>query len=305
MEPSQSKDDFDSLIHAFTVMTDNELDGKMKEAGALIVSAVCDEKAAVKVVDKTSQHFGILVKDSESNNSQLGRIAAATEEISETNDEINRQIGDIHSLSIGTLGLLKEASISTKDLSSITEQMLERTSRIKTGKGKIEDVINWALQLGNVYQNKLIELHAKGVNVMDRDYKPVPNTNPPKYTVSYNALFDRELQPLFDAQRESLKGSAYSLLVDVNGYLSTHHSSNQKPLTGNYDIDLINSREKIKYWNNDTEIRRAQNTMPFLLQTYMRNTGEIMNDLAIPLYINGIHWGNFITGMKPEILLEN
>ena len=256
------------------------------------------------VVDKTSHHFEILVKDSEHNNSQLGRIAAATEEISVTNDEINRQIGDIHGLSVGILGLLKEASVSTKDLNSITEQMLERMSRIKTGKGKIEDVINWALQLGNVYQNKLIELHAKGINIMDRNYKLIPNTNPPKYTVSYNDLFDRELQPLFDQGRESLKGSAYSLLVDVNGYLSTHHSSNQKPLTGNYDIDLVNSREKIKYWNNDTEIRRAQNTMPFLLQTYMRNTGEIMTDLAIPLYVNGMHWGNFITGIKPEMLLE-
>ncbi len=41
--------DFDSLSRAFAAMTDNELDGKMKGTGALIVSAVCDEKAAVKV----------------------------------------------------------------------------------------------------------------------------------------------------------------------------------------------------------------------------------------------------------------
>jgi methyl-accepting chemotaxis protein len=44
--------------------------------------------------------------------------------------------------------------------------------------------------------------------------------------------------------------------------------------------------------------------MPFLLQTYMRNTGEIMNDLSLPIYINGTHWGCFITGIKPETLLE-
>jgi len=44
-----SADDFDSLIRAFTAMTDNELDGRMKGTGPLIVSAVCDERAGVKV----------------------------------------------------------------------------------------------------------------------------------------------------------------------------------------------------------------------------------------------------------------
>jgi len=95
------------------------------------------------------------------------------------------------------------------------------------------------------------------------------------------------------------------LVTDVNGYVGTHHSNNQKPLTGNYDVDLVGSREKIKYFNNDTEVRRSQNTQPFLLQTYVRNTGEVMNDLSFPIYINGSHWGAFITGIKPESLLED
>jgi methyl-accepting chemotaxis protein len=256
------------------------------------------------VVDKTAQHFENLVRDSENNSSQLTRIASATEEISVTNDEINRQIDDIHGLSAGTLSHLQDATTFTKDLSTITEQMLERTSRLKTGKGKIEAVVAWALQQRDIYQNKLSEFHSNGINVLDRDYKPVPKTNPQKYTVSYNAAFDRELQALFDRGRDSTKGAAYSLLTDINGYVGTHHSSNQKPLTGNYDIDLVNSREKIKYVNNDTEIRRSKNTMPFLLQTYARNTGELMTDLSLPIYVNNTHWGAFITGIKPEALLE-
>jgi len=256
------------------------------------------------VVDKTAQHFENLVRDSESNSSQLSRIAAATEEISVTNDEINRQIDDIHGLSTGTLGLLQDATSFTSDLGKITEAMLERTSRLKTGRGKIEETVTWAMQQRDFFQAKLAEYQAKGINVMDRDYKPVPNTNPQKFTVAYNSVIDRELQPLFDRNRDTVKGAAYSLLTDVNGYVGTHHSSNQKPLTGNYDIDLVNSREKIKYFNNDTEIRRSKNTQPFLLQTYSRNTGELISDLSLPIYINGTHWGAFITGIKPEALLE-
>jgi len=45
--------------------------------------------------------------------------------------------------------------------------------------------------------------------------------------------------------------------------------------------------------------------MPFLLQSYVRNTGEVMTDLSLPIYINGAHFGAFITGIKPEALLED
>lgn len=257
-----------------------------------------------EVVDKTTVHFENLVNDSENNSSKLTRIASATEEISVTNDEINRQIDDIHGLSAGTLNLLQDATTFTSDLSKITESMLERTSRIKTGKGKIEEIVAWAIAKRDFYQSKLTEYQANGINVMDRNYKPVPNTNPQKFSVAYNSIFDRELQQYFEQGRDSIEGAAYSLLTDINGYVGTHHRSNQKPLTGNYDIDLVNSREKIIYFNNETEIRRSKNTMPFLLQTYSRNTGELMTDLSLPIYVNGSHWGAFITGIKPEALMK-
>ena len=257
-----------------------------------------------EVVDKTAQHFEDLVRDSENNSSQLTRIASAAEEISVTNDEINRQIADIHGLSTGTLNLLQETSTFTRDLSMITEGMLERTSQFKTGKGKLEEMVSWATQQRDLIQNKLVEFHSKGINVLDRDYKPVPNTNPQKFTVAYNAIFDRELQPLFDKGRDTTRGATYSLVTDINGYVGTHHSSNQKPLTGNYEVDLVNSREKRIYYSTDAEIRRSKNSMPFLLQTYMRDTGELVSDLSLPIHVNGTHWGGFITGIKPEILLE-
>jgi methyl-accepting chemotaxis protein len=257
-----------------------------------------------EVVDKTAQHFENLVRDSENNSSQLTRIASATEEISVTNDEINRQIDDIHGLSTGTLSLLQDATTFTRDLSTITESMLERTSRLKTGKGKIEEVVAWALQKRDFYQDKLSEYHSKGINVLDRDYKPVANTNPQKFSAAYNATFDRELQQQFESGRDSVRGASYSLLTDVNGYIGTHHCNSQKPLTGKYEIDLVNSREKRIFFSTDAEIRRSKNTMPFLLQTYMRDTGELVSDLSLPIYVKGTHWGAFITGIKPEILLE-
>ena len=35
----------------------------------------------------------------------------------------------------------------------------------------------------------------------------------------------------------------------------------------------------------------GQHEMPFLLQTYRRDTGEIMHDISAPVYVGGRHWG--------------
>jgi methyl-accepting chemotaxis protein len=53
----------------------------------------------------------------------------------------------------------------------------------------------------------------------------------------------------------------------------------------------------------ETEKRRSRNTEPFLFQTYMRDTGEILNDLSVPLTIQGRHWGAMVSGFRPERFL--
>jgi methyl-accepting chemotaxis protein len=189
-------------------------------------------------------------------------------------------------------------------LQKVTERMLETASRVRIGKGRLEEVILQTAEYRDLVQARIREIGSRGIDVFDRNYRPVPNTNPQKYAVAYNSAFDREMQPLFDRGLELFNGAIYSLVVDVNGYLSTHHSKNQRPLTGKYDVDLVNSREKRIYAANDLEIRRAKNTLPFLFQTYMRDTGEILNDLSHPIHIDGRHWGAFIIGIKPESLTQ-
>jgi len=257
------------------------------------------------VVEKTSQHFERLVQDSENNSSQLTRIAAASEEISVTTAEINRQVADVHSLSSAVVANLEDSNALSGGLQGMTEQMLEIASRVKIGRGQVEDLVQKAAAYRDLVQAKIDEIAKRGINVFDQNYRPIPRTNPQKFAVAYNDVFDRELQPLFDRGLDIFPGGAiYSLVVDNNGYLSTHHSKNQKPLTGNYEVDLMGSREKRKYASNPLEIRRAKNTTPFLLQTYIRDTGEILVDLSHPLYIDGRHWGAFIVGLKPEQLSQ-
>jgi methyl-accepting chemotaxis protein len=57
-------------------------------------------------------------------------------------------------------------------------------------------------------------------------------------------------------------------------------------------------------FNNDTEKRRSKNVRPFLLQTYSRDTGQIINDLSMPIHVDGRHWGGVIVGVDPAALLD-
>jgi len=34
------------------------------------------------------------------------------------------------------------------------------------------------------------------------------------------------------------------------------------------------------------------------VQTYKRDTGEVMHDLSVPIYVDGKHWGGFRIGYR-------
>ena len=68
-----------------------------------------------------------------------------------------------------------------------------------------------------------------------------------------------------------------------------------QPLTGDAHKDKDGNRTK-RIFNDRTDIRAATNTEPFLLQTYMRDTGEVINGMSTPIIIDGKQWGAFRVG---------
>jgi methyl-accepting chemotaxis protein len=89
----------------------------------------------------------------------------------------------------------------------------------------------------------------------------------------------------------------YTVTVDRNGYLPTHNKRYAMPLTGNLASDLVNNRTK-RIFNDKTGLAAAQNTAPFLIQNYQRDTGETMADLSVPITVRGQHWGAVRIGYR-------
>ncbi len=60
---------------------------------------------------------------------------------------------------------------------------------------------------------------------------------------------------------------------------------------------MINNGTK-RMFNDPNGIRCGRHTDKFLLQTYKRDTGEIMHDFSVPIFVQGEHWGDFRIGFK-------
>ena len=142
----------------------------------------------------------------------------------------------------------------------------------------------------------------RGNEVFDQQYRPVPGTSPQKFKTSYDDEFARVMQPLCDRLSESVRGGIFAICVDANGYAPTHNSKYSHPPVGKPEIDVAASRDK-RIFDDPTGLRAARNSQPFLLQTYVRDTGELLNDLSMPVRVQGRHWGALRVGFDPKGLM--
>jgi len=133
--------------------------------------------------------------------------------------------------------------------------------------------------------------------LFDTFYIPVPGTDPQKYHTQYDRMVDGILRPILDSYLEASKRFIFVVAVDRNGYLPTHNTRYSQPLTGDQATDAVHNRTK-RLFNDRTGLAAARNLEPYLLQRYSRDTGEIMSDLSVPIYVEGQHWGALRIGYR-------
>ena len=255
------------------------------------------------VVERSSEQFREMVSNFERTSSQLMQITAAMDQLDCTNAQVHDSVSQIHDISGDVTRHMDESSRCTGSLAKATESVQELVSRFKIGRGTFDTTVDAARRFRDDLQAKLEDMAGRGVNVFDRNYQAVPGTNPQKYRVSYSETYVRECQQLMDAALSEIRGGIYAVGVDINGYLTAHNARYSRPLTGNYEADLVGNRTHRKF-EAPTELRAARNTAPMLLQTYIRDTGELLCDLSLPIHVKGQLWGNVRVGCDSAVLLD-
>jgi HAMP domain-containing protein len=188
-------------------------------------------------------------------------------------------------MSVGTYFLVTQQS------TSLEEELLNR--------GKIQSIVG-AKMIGQIIEEAIDNGVFSVTDAFDTDYQLIGNFDPPKYHTKYDFYMDKAILGLQD---EFLKDRSivYAVAVDTNGYLPTHNTRFQKPITGDPEKDKVGNRTK-RVFNDPVGLKAAQNIEPGLLQVYYRDTGEVMWDVSSPIFVKGKRWGGFRIGLSLDVI---
>lgn len=255
-----------------------EADNKMRD---ILHGVTASGNQARKISEATkAQHEGI-----EEANSAIQRI----EQITEQNNELVSALANNTSELDRQANYLKDAS----EVFFITETELSHPLH-KEARRQAEAA---ASQVGVTFAQLIEAGRITRDALFDFRYAEIPNTNPIKHSTAYDQLCDEFLPSIQEQILNDYPDFVYAITADCNGYVPTHNDQFCQPLTGDPEKDLVGNRTK-RIFNDRVGKIVGSHTEPFKLQTYRRDTSELMFDLSVPVYVQNEHWGGFRIGYR-------
>lgn len=138
-------------------------------------------------------------------------------------------------------------------------------------------------------------------DVFDREYQPIKGYDwgdKPRFHTKYDFFTDARvtaMQEMFMQQPDLL----YAVGADDHGYVPTHNLLYQAAVTGDAKVDLKNNRTK-RIFDEAVPMAAVRSEAPFLIQPYVRDTGQRAWDVSAPISVKGKHWGAFRIGVSVE-----
>ena len=277
-----------------------EINEQAEKAAHGMTSLANGVAEAAKNVDSVHECLSNIERSSAASEDESGQIARASREQVKSSQSIAEAIARIRDSMLSTDAELPRATRSAMALAERAEAIagaLGASAAVTPHDPMREAAQAAALDVGRIFEAAIAAGKITREALFDRQYTPIPNTDPPKHRTSFDAFTDRALPGLQESLLLALPQLAYAGAVDNNGYFPTHNKKFSQRLTGDYAVDIVNNRTK-RIFNDRTGARCGSSTKAFLLQTYKRDTGEVMHDLSAPIYVDGRHWGGFRIGYR-------
>jgi methyl-accepting chemotaxis protein len=165
----------------------------------------------------------------------------------------------------------------------------------------IRTVVATAQQISQVFEAAIARGEITLEQLMDENYREIPNTNPKQYLTDYVAFTDRVLPPIQDPIQKSDPRIVACVAWARGGYLPTHNPDYRLPQGKDPVWNHANCRNR-RLFSDRGVTKVAANTKPFLLLNYRRDMGGgnfvLMKDLSSPIFVQGRHWGAFRMGIR-------
>ena len=287
-----------------------------EEVSQMVADIRQQSAAVVTHIQRQSVELEQAAQQIETAGSRLHGIADQAEEVEQQVAQISAGTADNHqrlaSLSAAALQLQDDVQGSegqTRQLADAAEQLV----------GQAETVSEQLAEVGlDDYHQRAYDLAREGAaaiaaqfeqdlqagrigldDLFDRRYQPIAGTQPQKYRTRFDQYADQVLPALQEPLLKRHEGLVFAISTTPEGYVPTHNAAFNHPPSGDPAVDATKSRGK-RLFNDRTGIRCGSHRQALLLQTYMRDTGELMHDLSVPIQVQGRHWGGLRLGYKPE-----
>ena len=261
---------------------------------------------AGEAVRGAADQFGQMVEDFQHTNDDLLMVSSALEELAVGNQETHQ-----HSIAIRdssrSISANMEQNFALADRQRDDSNLaLQTLSLFRLGNGQMEAVTDRLMEYRAAVERELEALAASGVDIFDRRYTPIPNTNPPKHDVSWADACRPRIQPLLDKwDHQGKDGILYIAPVDDHGYLPVARTAASQPPTGDPKVDAVKSNYKRFVVPSKVELENLNKCKYVSLGTFvLPGTDTVIFVQFVPLMVNGRHWGSLSAGILPQALIQ-
>lgn len=266
----------------------NELAGQI-QAGVQLIDQADQQLAGINEQgDTVKQATGMIAHSSAENRDQLGSLSTAVEQVRADlsgSDEQTRLLGNEANQLVAIAEQVSEM-LAEVALDPYHQRCFEAAqAAAKAIEERFEaDIENGAISMERLFNSTL---------------KPIEGTQPQQYTSQFDGYADTVLPAIQEPLLRDNPALVYAIATTIAGYVPTHNSAFCARPNGNLQHDTQHCRTK-RLFNDRTGARCGSHEKTLLLQTYKRDTGEIMHDLSVPIRIGGRHWGGIRLGYRPE-----
>ncbi len=212
--------------------------------------------------------------------------------------------------------MYERCRVLADDVRAVFEELVSR------GEVTLDEVLAFEYEEA---RGPLIERFAR---LFDVSRVPPEGFDPPKFHTAYDALVDRRITALLDGVLAAEPRLLDCGVGDVNAYAPAHQTAASRDWTGDYAADLAGNRTKRLFLHADSIWRASRmglgvdlprrvltrdellaaganleepavEQQRFLLQTYVRDTGEPQTTLSVALYVCGSRYGIVMLGWDP------
>jgi methyl-accepting chemotaxis protein len=280
----------------------------------------------VLLVGEAAAAIGSIANVSEEQSAVLASVSTTVHNAKSSAAEGARRAEMLRGLGAGELNLTAHQVFAHYRTGSVIDRMYDRACAAAVAiEGGLEPTARELLRTGgSLFATDYREMKGTDVarlsNLCNVQRAPAAGFDPPKYFTSWDQKTDSALAAIVDSHGFADPAIVMMCVVDLNGFITMHRSDYRSAITGDAERDRAGNRVK-RIFDQPVGIRAARVGLaadavplrasrsafgnanisldapaatvhrPFIVQSYARDTGEVVNDLAVPLHVDGKRFG--------------